>query len=160
MKTMRIVGEALEALKDGDLLFCKGNYEGSVDRYNKGLKLVVSIPAEAVFDHEGYVASCQAGLSAAYGQLGKHVESFAAANKALLFFDACGEKNPAQMSRWLKAIVNQGVALASLGVLEEALRSFQRAKEIFVNRNLDTSKNKEWLEMVDKNIASVKAHLE
>jgi tetratricopeptide (TPR) repeat protein len=160
MKTAHVVCGVLKALKDGDRLFRQGNYEGSVQIYNKALTLSKSIPAETEFDHPSFEASCYAGLSAAYGRLGKHLDSFAAANKALCFYDAFGEQHPEQTGRWLKSVVNQGVALAHLGVFTEALNSFQRAKEMFVNKSLDTPENSRWVAIVDENIAALKAHLE
>jgi tetratricopeptide (TPR) repeat protein len=161
MKTAHVIRDALNALKDGDQLFHQCNYEGSVDLYNKALKLSASLPAEADFDRRSFETSCQAGLSAAYGRLGKHLESFTAANKALLFYDECGEKYPALTGSWLKVIVNQGVALAHLGVFEEALRSLERAEQLFTSKGLpDTPENRQWLAVVDENIAALKTHLE
>ena len=160
MKTSNVISDALKALKDGDRLFQQGNYEGSVQNYNKALTISKSLPTEVEFDHQSFDASCYAGLSAAYGRLGKHLDSFAAANKALCFYDTFGEQYPEQMGRWLKSIVNQGVALAHLGVLTEALYSFQRAKEMLDNKNLDIQENSQWVAVVDENIAALKAHLE
>src|SRR4030043_1279314 len=105
MKTSHVISDALKALKDGDRLFQQGNYEGSVQNYNKALARSKSIPAEVEFDHPSFEASCHAGLSAAYGRLGKHLDSFAAANKALCFYDTFGEQYPEQTGRWLKSIV-------------------------------------------------------
>ena len=161
MKTAHLIRDALEALKVGDALFKVGNFEGAVDNYCKALRLSQSLPTEMPdFDRASFEAACNAGLSAAYGQVGKHLESFAAANKALLFYDKCGENYPDQTGRWLKSIVNQGVALAHLGVFGEALNSFQRAKEMFLSRSLDTPENRQWVAVVDENIAALKAHLE
>jgi tetratricopeptide (TPR) repeat protein len=160
MKTAHVISDALKAHKNGDYLFQKGNYEGAVKNYNKALNLSKSLPAEVEFDHPSFEASCFAGLSAAYGRMGKHLDSFAAANKALCFYDAFGEQHPEQSGRWLKSVVNQGVALAHLGVFTEALNSFQRAKEMFVNKSLDTPENSRWVAIVDENIAALKAHLE
>lgn len=160
MKTARIVRDALEALKNGDIQYRGGNFEGSLDSYRKALKLSQSLPSEADFDRRSFEASVQAGLSSAYGRLGKHLESFAAANTALLFYDECGEKYPEQTGRWLKSIVNQGVALAHLGVFTEALNSLQRAKEMFLSKSLDTPKNRQWVAVVDENIGLIKARLE
>jgi tetratricopeptide (TPR) repeat protein len=160
MKTSHVTSDALKALKDGDRLFQQGNYERSVHNYNKALTLSKSLPAEVEFDHPSFEASCHAGLSAAYGRLGKHLDSFAAANKALCFYNTFGEQYPEHTGRWLKSIVNQGVALAHLGVFAEALNSFQRAKEMFANKSLDTPENKQWVAVVDENIAALKTHLE
>jgi tetratricopeptide (TPR) repeat protein len=160
MKTAHVIRDALNALKDGDQLFRQGNYKGSVDCYNKAMKLLASLPASTEFDRRSFEASGYAGLSAAYGRLGKHMESFAAANKALLFYDENGEKYPEHTGRWLKAIVNQGVALAHLGVFAEALITFQRAKEMFLNKSLDSPENKQWVAIVDENIATLTAQLE
>jgi tetratricopeptide (TPR) repeat protein len=160
MKTAHVIRDALKALKDGDRLFRKGNYEGSVDCYNKALDLLASLPADTEFDRRSFEASVYAGLSATYGRLGKHLESFSSSNKALLFYDECGGKYPEHTGRWLKAIVNQGVALAHLGVFAEALITFQRAKEMFLNKSLDSPENKQWVAIVDENIATLTAQLE
>ena len=160
MKTSHVISDALKALKDGDRLFQQGNCEGSVQNYNKALTLSKSLPGEVEFDHQSFEASCHAGLSAAYGRLGKHLDSFAAANKALCFYDTFGEQYPEQTGRWLKSTVNQGVALAHLGVFTEALNSFQRAKELFMNKTLGTPENNQWVAVVDENIAALKTRLE
>jgi tetratricopeptide (TPR) repeat protein len=161
MKTVHILRDMQLAFKEADQLFHKGNYEGSVECYNKALRLCQSLPQTAFeqFDWRRFEASCQAGLSAAYGRLDKPFDSFAAANKALLFYDACGEKYSADIGRWLMAIVNQGTALAAFKCFNDAQAAFKRAKEIFISKGLDTPQNKQWLEMVDGNIAAITAHL-
>jgi tetratricopeptide (TPR) repeat protein len=159
MKTAHVIRDMQKFLRDGDRLFHQGNYEGSVEGYNKALKLCMSLPSDTKLNRRRFEASCQAGLSASLGHLGKHLESFAAANKALLFYDECGEKYPADTGRWLMAIVNQGAALAALGCLKDAQVAFVRAKEIFISRGLDTAENKQWLEMVDGNIVALKARM-
>jgi tetratricopeptide (TPR) repeat protein len=161
MKTSHVIRDALKALEDGNRLFSCGNYEGAVQNYGKALTISKSLPPNAEFEHPSFEASCQAGLSAAYGRLGKHLESFTAANKALLFYDAYGEKYPALTGSWLKVIVNQGVALAHLGVFEEALRSLERAKHLFTTKCLpDTPENKQWLAVVEENIAALSSFRE
>lgn len=145
--------------RDADYSFRQGNYEGSVDSYNKALQLCQSLQDCEGFDRRRFEASCYAGLSASLGRLGKHFESFAAANKALAFYDECGEKYPADTGRWLMAQVNQGTALAALGCLPAALAALGRAKEIFINRGLDIAQNKQWIDMVDGNIAAIQAHM-
>ncbi len=161
MKTVHVLRDMQEAFKDADRLFHKGNYAGSVDCYNKALSLCQTLSQAAFeqFDWRRFEASCQAGLSAAYGRLDKPFESFAAASKALLFYDACGENYPADTGRWLMAIVNQGTALAAFKCFGDAQAAFKRAKEIFLCKGLDIAENKQWLEMVDGNIATLEAHL-
>ena len=161
MKTALVLRDMQEAFKDADKLFHKGNYAGSVDCYNKALSFCQSLSQAAFeqFDWRRFEASCQAGLSAAYGRLDKPFESFAAANKALIFYDAHGEDYPADTGRWLMAIVNQGTALAAFKCFSDAQAAFKRAKEIFLCKGLDTAENKQWLEMVDGNIATLEAHL-
>ena len=160
MKTAHVIRDALQALKDGDQQFKLCNYQGAVDLYKKALKLAETLPPTEGFDCQAFEASIQSSLSTAYGRLGKHLESFSAANKALLYYDAHGEKYAEHMGRWLKDIVNQGVALAHLGVCGEALKSFQRAKDMVINKNLDTPENKTWMDIVDENIAAIKALME
>jgi tetratricopeptide (TPR) repeat protein len=159
MKTAHVIRDLQKSQKAGDRLFHQGNYEGSVECYNKALKLCLPLPLDEKFDRCRFEAFCQAGLSASLGRLGKHLESLAAANKALVFYDECGESYPADVGRWLMAQVNQGTALAALGCFDAALGALGRAKEIFVVHGLDTAENKPWLEMVDGNIAAINAHL-
>jgi tetratricopeptide (TPR) repeat protein len=160
LKAAHVIRDALHALKNGDQQFKQGNYQGAVDLYCKTLRLSESLPSTESFDCAAFQASAQSGLSAAYGRLGKHLESFAAANKALLYYDANGERYPEHTGRWLKALVNQGVALAHLGALAEALKSFQRAKELFIKKGLETPENQQWLAVVDENISAIKTQLE
>lgn len=159
MKTAHVIRDMQKSWRDGDRLFHQGNFEGSVECYNKALRLSSSLPSNEIFDRRRFDASCQAGLSGSLGRLGKHLESFTAANKALLFYDECGEKYPADTGRWLMAMVNQGTALAALGCFNDAQAAFLKAKEIFICKGLDSSKNKAWIDMVDGNIAAINAHL-
>jgi hypothetical protein len=85
--------------------------------------------------------------------------SFAAANRALVFYDQCGENYPADVGRWLMALVNQGTALAALGCLDAALEALRHAKEIFINKGLDIAQNRQWIDMVDGNIAAINAQI-
>ncbi len=159
MKTAHIIRDLQESYRSADRSFHEGNYEGSVECYNKALKLCQSLPQNVEFDRGRFEASVYAGLSGALGRLGKHLESFAAANKALVFYDQYGESYPADIGRWLMAQVNQGTALAALGCLPAALEALQKAKEIFTGKGLDAAKNKGWLEMVDGNITAINARL-
>jgi tetratricopeptide (TPR) repeat protein len=159
MKTLHVLRDMQQACKDGDQQYRQGNYMGSVECYQKAIKLCQSLPPDTTFDRRRFEASCYAGLSASLGQLKKHLESFAAANKALAFYDQCGEANPADVGRWLMALVNQGTALTTLGCFDVAVEALLRAKQIFTSHGLDASENGQWLEMVDGNIAAIKAHL-
>lgn len=159
MKTLHVLRDMQRVCKDADWQYKQGNYAGSVECYQKALKLCQSLPSETDFDCHRFEAFCYAGLSASLGQLTKHLESLAAANKALAFYDQCGEKYPADVGRWLMAQVNQGIALATLGCFDAALEALMRAKELFINHGLDACQNKQWLEMVDVNIAAITAHM-
>ncbi|MDR0373273.1 MAG: tetratricopeptide repeat protein [Nitrososphaerota archaeon] len=159
MKAAHILREMQTAFRDANRLFQHGSYEGTVECYNKALRLSSSLPSDIAFDRCRFDASCQAGLSAAFGRLDKPFESFAAANKALLFYDECGEKYPADIGRWLMAMVNQGTALAAFSCFNDAQVAFMRAKEIFISKGLNTPQNKQWIDMVDGNIATLRAHL-
>lgn len=159
MKTAHVIRDMQKFWRDGDRSFHQGNFEGSVASYNKALQLCQSLPAETTFDRRRFEASVYAGLSAAYGRLDKPLESFAAANKALQFYDECGDKYPADVGRWLMAIVNWGTALAAFKCFSDAQAAFRRAKEIFISKGLDTPENKQWIAMVDSNLAVLEAHL-
>jgi tetratricopeptide (TPR) repeat protein len=159
MKAAHIIKDMQDSYRTADQSFHQSNYEGSIDSYNRALQLCQSLPISQEFDRRRFEASVYAGLSGALGRLGKHLESFAAANKALVFYDQCGDNYPADIGRWLMAQVNQGTALAALGCLGAALEALQRAKEIFTNKGLDSFQNKLWLEMVDGNIAAICARM-
>ncbi len=159
MKTAHIIRDMQQAHRNAEQAFQKGDYQGTVECYNKALELCNSLPADAGFDWKRFEASIHAGLSAAYGRLCKHMESFAAANKALVFYDHMGELNPADVGRYLMAQVNQGTALATLGCLPAAIEALQKAKDIFNCKGLDPDKNRQWLEMVDGNIAAIQAQI-
>ena len=133
MNTAHVLRDMQEAFKSADTLFRQANYAGSVDCYQKALRFCQQLSQTSLqqFDWKRFEASCQAGLSAAYGRLDKPFESFAAANKALLFYDACGEKYPADTGRWLMAIVNQGTALAAFKCFGDAQAAFQAGERNF-----------------------------
>jgi tetratricopeptide (TPR) repeat protein len=149
-----------QAQKTGEEAYSRGDFQGAVECYSKALRLCGSLPADADFDFRRFMASVNAGLSAAYGHLGKHLESFAAANKALTYFEQCGELGPVEVGKWLMAQVNQGTALAALGCLPAALEALQRAKDVFAQKGLDPAVNKQWLELVDGNISAILAQIE
>ncbi|MCL2360068.1 DUF3856 domain-containing protein [Candidatus Bathycorpusculum sp.] len=159
MKTAHILREMQVALRNADDLFHSGNYEESVKCYTNALALSSSLPSDTAFDRSRFEASCQAGLSAVFGRLDRPFESFAAANKALLFYEAYGERYPADTGRWLMAIVNQGTALAAFHCFSDAQAAYMRAKELFLSKSLDTPQNKAWIAMVEANIATLSAHL-
>jgi tetratricopeptide (TPR) repeat protein len=159
MNTVQVLEDMQAAFKEADQQFHKGNYAKAEECYQKALQLCQSLPPETTFDRRRFEASVQAGLSAAYGRLDKPFESFAAANKALLFYDECGDKYPADTGRWLMAIVNQGTALAAFKCFGDAQAAFRRAKEIFISKGLDTPENKQWIAMVEGNLAVLEAHL-
>ncbi len=159
MKTAHVIRDMQKSHKDGVQLFHQGNYEGAVDCYRKCLKLCCLLSADEVFDRQRFEASCYARLSASLGRLGKHLESLAAANKALLFYDECGEKYPEDTGKWLMALVNQGTSLATLGCFAAAMDALMRAKEIFNKNGMGTNENKNWIETVEGNIAAINAHL-
>jgi tetratricopeptide (TPR) repeat protein len=160
MKISDVMKDMQDAYRQADQAFHQCNYQGSVDNYNKALRLCESLPAEQEFDRPRFEASCYAGLSGTLGRLEKHMASFAAANKALAFYDRCGENYPADTGRWLMAQVNQGTALAALRCFPAAIEALKRAKDIFTDKGLDASKNAEWLKMVDGNIAAITAQME
>ena len=159
MITADLLRDLQKAFKDANRLFQQGNYEGSVECYREALQINSSLPPNTEFDCRRFEASCQAGLSAAYGRLDKPLESFAAANKALLFYDECGKRYPADTGRWLMALVNQGTSLAAFRCFNDAQAAFKRAKEIFISKGLDTPQNKSWIEMVNENIAVLNAQM-
>jgi len=159
MDTAEKVREALRSWKEGDRLFDSGDFEGSVGSYTRALDLSRSLPPEEEFDHLGFEASCNAGLSGSLGRLGSHRESLAAAEAALAFFNRCGDMYPVEAGKWLMAVVNRGAALAMLGRPSEALEAFERAKKMLSDRGMDKAENRQWVAMVDQNISSIRTAL-
>ena len=112
MDTAQKVIEALKSWKGGDRLFDAGDFKASASSYQRALELSRSIPAEDKFDHRGFEASCNAGLS---GSLGRHRDSLTAADAALAFFDRCGDMYPVEAGKWIMAVVNRGAVLGDAG---------------------------------------------
>ncbi len=155
MDTAEKVREALKSWKEGDGLFDAGDFAGSASSFKKALDLSISLPPDEDFDHPGFEASCNAGLSGSLGRLGRHRESLAAADTALAFFDRCGDMYPVEPGKWMMAVVNRGAALAMLDRPRDALEAFQRAKKMLSERGMNNAENRQWLTMVDQNISSV-----
>jgi tetratricopeptide (TPR) repeat protein len=160
MKTVHVVRTMQDANENANKAFHKGDYQGAIDCYNKALHLCNSLPSEAEFDSGRFESIVYAGLSAAFGRQGKHMESFAAANKALIFFEQISELTAVEIGKYLMTQVNQGVALAALGCFSAALEALNKAKEVFDNKGLDPTKNKQWLEMVEGNIVAINNQIE
>ncbi|XHH08990.1 MAG: DUF3856 domain-containing protein [Candidatus Bathyarchaeia archaeon] len=160
MKTAHVIRDMQAAQEKANKAFSQGDYQGAVEYSQKALSLCSLLPETAEFDTRRFAASVHASLSAAYGRQGKHLESFATANKALIFFDQIGELDAVETGRYLMAQVNQGTALATLGCLPAALEALEKAKEIFACKGLDPAANRQWLEQVDGNIAAIKAQIE
>jgi len=160
MKTAHVIRDMQQASRTAERLIKEGNFTDAVESYNKALRICSHLPADLDFDRPRFAASIYAGLSAAQGKLGKHMESFAAANKALAYYDECGDKYPGDVGRWLMALANQGTSLAALRCLDAAVEALLRAKEIFVKHGLDTEENRQWLAMVDGNIAAIRREAE
>jgi hypothetical protein len=49
--------------------------------------------------------------------------------------------------------------LAALGCFPAAIEALLKAKQIFTDKGLDAAQNKGWLEIVEGNIAAIKAQL-
>jgi tetratricopeptide (TPR) repeat protein len=159
MKTVHITRKMHQTIENAIEAFHKANYQGAEECYIKALQLCNSLPVDVEFDRNRFEATVQAGLSAAFGRQGKHMESFAAANKALVFFDNTSELDSVEIGKYLMAQVNQGTALAALGCLPAALEALCRAKEIFSKNKLDPVKNKAWLDMVEGNIVAINGEI-
>jgi tetratricopeptide (TPR) repeat protein len=160
MKTSHVIRDMQQASRTAERLNQAGNFADAVESYNKALRICATLPADSEFDRRRFAASIYAGLSASLGKLGKPMESFAAANKALVFYDECGDKYPADVGKWLMALANQGTSLAALRCLDAALEALERAKEIFVKHGLDTEENRQWLNMVNGNIEAIRREAE
>jgi len=160
MKTVHIIGMMQRVVVNADKAFSQADYQGAVKCYNKALCLCGSLPVTVEFDRVRFEALVYSGLSAVFGRQGKHMESFVAANKALVFFDQAGELDAVEVGKYLMVQVNQGVALAALGCLPAALEALFRAKDIFSRKGLDPVKNKEWLDVVEGNIVAINIQLE
>jgi tetratricopeptide (TPR) repeat protein len=159
MKKVHVIRDMQTAHKNAEKSYNNGDYQGCINNYQKALHLCQTLPQTENFDKHRFEASIHAGLSGALGRMGKHMESFAAANMALVFYEVCGENYPADTGRWLMAQVNQGTALAALGCFPAAIEALLKAKQIFTDKGLDAAQNKGWLEIVEGNIAAIKAQL-
>ncbi len=160
MKTAHVIRDIQQASRNAERLILEGNYTDAVECFNKALRISATLPSDSSFDRRRFAAYCYSGLSAAHGKLGQHMECFAAANKALAFYDQCGDQYPADVGRWLMALANQGISLATLRCFDAALEALLRAKEIFVKHGLNTEQNKQWLSMVDGNIDAIRREAE
>ena len=160
MKTAHVIRDMQQASRNAERLMVEGNFTDAVECFNKAVRISATLPADCEFDRQRFAAYCYSGLSAAQGKLGKHMECFAAANKALAFYDQHGDKYPADVGRWLMALANQGISLAALRCLDAAVEALLRAKEIFVKHGLNTEENKQWLAMVDGNIDAIRREAE
>jgi len=150
--TIQIMQQVAE---DANAAFNNDDYQGAVECYRKALHLCDSLPVDTAFNKDRFEAIVYSGLSAAFGRQGKHMDSFAAANKALVLFDQIDQLDAMETGRYLTAQVNQGIALATLGCLPAALDALHKAKEFFNHKGLDPNKNKQWLDMVEGNIEAI-----
>jgi tetratricopeptide (TPR) repeat protein len=139
--------------------FSQANYQSAVECYSEALQLCDSLPVNVKFDRVKFEAIVQSDLSAAFGRQGKHMESFAAANKALTFFEQSDTLDAMDTGKYLMAQVNQGTALAALGCLMEALEALHRAKDVFSKNGLDPIVNRQWLDMVEGNIVAINSQI-
>jgi hypothetical protein len=98
-KITNVVKDMQNAHREAERAFHQGDYQGAVASYNKAMRLCQSLPETANFDRSRFEASVQAGLSGALGRLDKHLESFGAANQALVFYEQCGDNYPADTGR-------------------------------------------------------------
>ncbi|MCL2134649.1 MAG: tetratricopeptide repeat protein [Candidatus Bathyarchaeota archaeon] len=161
MKISYVIRTMQVANSNAGVAFNQGDYQGAVECYYKALNLCNSLPLDVEFDRVRFEAGVYSGLSAVFGCQGKHLESFAAANKALVFFDqVTGDLDVVDTGKYLTAQVNQGVALATLGCLPAALDALCRAKDIFYRKGLDPVRNREWLEKVEGNIVAITGQIE
>lgn len=160
MKTAHVIREMQLAQKNGETALREGDNQGATECYQKALRLLGQLPVNVEFDRCKFEAACQAGLSGTLGKLGKHMESFAAANKALLYYDSLNEIPVEDVGRFLMAQVNQGTALAALGCLPAAIEALQRAKDIFRREGLNPEQNRQWLDAVDGNILAINKQID
>jgi tetratricopeptide (TPR) repeat protein len=160
MKIAHVISEMQQAQKNADQALRQGDNQGATVGYDKALRLLGQLPVDTKFDRRKFGAAIYAGLSGALGKLGKHTESFAAANKALAYYDCLAELAADDVSRFLMARVNQGIALAALGCLPAAIEALEHAKEVFRKRGLDIGANRQWLDQVDCNIEAINREIE
>ncbi|MDR2699663.1 MAG: tetratricopeptide repeat protein [Nitrososphaerota archaeon] len=159
MKTTHITRAIQQANEEASKAFNQTDYQGAVECYNKALQLCSSLPEDMKINRVKFEAIVHSGLSAVFGRQGKHMESFAAANKALVFFEQIGELDDVETGKYLMAQANQGTALAALGCFTAALEALQKAKDVFKHKCLDPTKNVQWLKMVDSNIVVINGQI-
>jgi hypothetical protein len=160
MKTAHVIREMQLAQKNAEAALRQGDNQGATVGYEKAMRLLGQLPVDCEFDRRKFGAAIYAGLSGALGKLGKHMESFAAANKALAYYDGLGDVPVEEVGRFLMAQVNQGTALAALGCFPAAIEALLRAKDVFRRKGLDTGANRQWLDQVDGNIEAIRRQIE
>lgn len=116
-----LVKEAFLLMKKGEAAFASGDFQESVNIYERAIEIVEGFPASYNFDKPAFIAQCKAGLSGACGQLTRFEDGLRYADEALEFYDRVGKFYGASASPWYMATFNKGGNLANLGRYGEGL---------------------------------------
>ncbi|ASQ89642.1 hypothetical protein CHL67_00755 [Prosthecochloris sp. GSB1] len=153
MKPLKQVAQAYMALSEGERLRSEGAFAEAEAQYRKAMEVTRAIPAEEVFDHDGFDALCNAGLSRALGELGRYDESLVSAELALRYFSRRGELHQDEGLHWIDAVIGRATALAKTGKRSEALAAFEMAGEMVAERKGGIAEREALQRTIDDNIA-------
>ena len=159
MKPLKQVAQAYMALGEGERKRKEGVFGEAVEDYRRAMEVTRTIPAEEVFDHDGFDALCHAGLSSAFVELGRYEDGFASAELALKYFNRRGELHEAEGLHWIDAVVSRATALASTGKQTEALESFRIAGEMVDERKGEMPGRDALREKIESNIAILRTSM-
>jgi len=125
-----LVKETFVLMKKGEAAFASGDFQESVNSYERAIEIVEGFPDSYKFDKPAFIAQCKAGLSGACGQLTHFEDGLRYADEALEFYDRVGKFYGASGSPWYMANFNKGANLANLGRHAEGLEYIRRARNM------------------------------
>jgi len=159
MKPLKQVAQAYMALSEGERLRAEGSFAEAEKHYRKAMEVTRTIPADEVFDHDGFDALCNAGLSRVLGELGRYGESLVSAEQALRYFSRRGELHQDEGLRWIDAVISRATALARTGKQAEALTAFEMAGEMVAERKGETADRETLQRTIDDSIAQLRTSM-
>ncbi|MEC9486958.1 MAG: DUF3856 domain-containing protein [Prosthecochloris sp.] len=157
MKPLKQVAQAYMSVSRGEALLQEGKPEQALQEYRHAMEVTRTIPAEEVFDHDGFDALCNAGLADAFRLLGRHQESLEAAEQALGYFSRRGELHEDEGRQWITAVICRAAALGRTSRQADALKVFEMAEEMLEEKKGEMADREERLEMVRSSIATLRS---
>jgi tetratricopeptide (TPR) repeat protein len=158
MKPLKQVAGAYMALSEGERQLQEHRYDEAAASCRRAMDLSWTIPSEEAFDHEGFDALCHAGLSAALSKTGNYPQSLESAEIALKYFNRRGELRGSEGLQWIVSVISRATAFEKSGRTAEALKGFQQAREMLIERGkLADSREQELLSDVEKQLRDSEA---